>query len=209
MKEIFLGIYLSIGTLQTDHFINKYNKMVDPNGQLSTICFYKETINTQISSEMFNAQINNVSDCYHTSKGRSICFRNSGQVVPMGIFDLNGIGYKKNLIRVLLHQFVESSDEKFKIIYQDDSITHLYQQLKNNAYHVYTINSQNFQLIEMKSVSERNGNDFVRFTYFFEYKEIEGINIPTRIEYSSEIAKATLVYEDISFEPFDESVFEY
>lgn len=198
----------SVLSQSVNFLMKKYNQAIDPDNKLDSVSFLRIKKHHKIFSDYYNKSILGYSDCFHHADGREICFDQDGTRQPIGIFSINDGQNNRDLLPILLYQFPLSDSASFELLSESDSVIELKHTLKGGSYHTYTINSLNYRLIKRKSTSIKNGLPFDRFTFFDEYKEFEGVYVPTRIKYSSKLAKATLTIKSVSFEPFGLSVFD-
>lgn len=202
-------INASIFSQSVEEFIHSYNAHVDPLRKLDTIAHITIKWRTQINSYLTGRRIESSATCYHCTNGKEICIKEKD--LPASNLDLVSIpasANNKNLIKYMVNWiFVEESGNEYTYKVINDSITVVEELTGLTNRKVYTFDTQSLNLLQIRAITSTGVEETVRDTNFLHYDMINGILVPRKISYLSNICDATIEYLDISFEPFSQSVF--
>lgn len=198
--------------LSVENFIEKYHRHVDPDSKLDTIKYFMVDYTMFIeSSRLPNQTVQMNRTCYHSidKEPQEVCI--DPQVrhkMKFEIFDMENQVSAENLIKYNLNYIPLDSLEQFSMIMQNDSITVIKKALKKDD-HFFTFDTKTLNLLQIKRVTTSgNHENGVSYTNFMKYDIIDGITVPTKVEYEGKLATATVLYSNHSFAPFDRSVFD-
>lgn len=212
LPMIFKTLQLSVAFLLTisiavlgqseKDFIVDYNNHIDPQRILDTLRVLSVTIkmDAQVSRNLKLINVRKEHHCRYYSDGTSqvVDARLGIEVDPVFFPPLNNGA--KNAIKANL-QFIASTQDSIKLQYAvvNDSITVIKKSKSEDQSLVYTFDSKTKDLIQIENNVTKIDAKYSSITRFLDFQRIDGLLIPKRVQFWSDLVTATLDYSNVVF----------